>query len=462
MKLLLISLFVVTTLSASSLYLPINSKISHDVDKMVLLSKMPSAKRPYSIKLLHQYNQKIRHTYPKLYKRLEASLKKLLQNITIESAKIQLNHSNSDLILNNSNGVNTNSTYYFEATSFIHATDYLQTSLNISQYQENEHSTIASNNSYISFGWDTFQVDIGYRDHWYGVAKNSALVLSNNAINSPSITISSNPITSYHIEYDFFYTKLDETDGIVYQEKYHTGNPHLIGMHSSFTLFNFLEFGANRTLFFGGGPRGNINSPTDIYNALFDTNNFDNFHDGFTQDQEFGNQLASITLKMNAEFNKTPFSLYWELGAEDTGSTTIYYFGNSAATIGLYLPLLSDKHSLRYEQTSFQDSWYTHHLYADGYTNQNSSLGHWIKNHRPTNGSSPANSYELSHTYQDKAWLMENTLTVIDLEDIEQKAIGVTSNLRFDYSSLHYEYQISIYRNFQDELEICNTIGVIF
>jgi hypothetical protein len=58
-------------------YLPIDSIISDDVEKMATITKMPTTKMPYSLQMLKEYNEKIKQSNPTLYKKIALKIDSL-------------------------------------------------------------------------------------------------------------------------------------------------------------------------------------------------------------------------------------------------------------------------------------------------------------------------------------------------------------------------------------------------
>lgn len=370
-------MFPISSYCASS-YLPIDSAISNDVEKMATLTNMPSTKMPYSLKMVEQYNEKIKESYPELYKKIATKIDSLDNNDTFSKERVTLSIATSDakVSLPNAHGVDTKSSYFLQGYYLINLNEYVKGSIETSLYEKNNDSKFIFNNSFISMGFDKFQVDAGYRDHFYGPFRNGAMQISTNAINSPSVTISNTtPFSFADINYEIFLTRLKKTDGIYYGGNSYSGSPRLLGMHLDFHPIDSLEISLDRTFQFGGGPRSS--SASDVWEAFIDPVSKDNNNANCGTDCETGNQQASINIKYNGIAFDKNFSFYGIYGGEDTVGEN-YSMGNAVQGFGVYLPFLTKKSSLRYELLDIRDSWYVHHLYKNGYKNDGNVMGNWI------------------------------------------------------------------------------------
>jgi len=115
----------------------------------------------------------------------------------------------------------------------------------------------------------------------------------------------------------------------------------------------------------------------DVLRAFFFPNRFDNAAGG-SRDNELGNQIGVIAIAANHRVGSVPLRLYWEMGADDTSSQRVIYFGNPLTTVGLFLPRVSSSISLRYEFSEGQNRWYEHAIYQNGYRNDGRIMGHWM------------------------------------------------------------------------------------
>jgi hypothetical protein len=150
--------------------------------------------------------------------------------------------------------------------------------------------------------------------------------------------------------------------------------------------------GLNRTLQFGGD--GRETSFSDFFRAFFDPSGGDNAGDDLSSDEELGNQIASVTSRFNFSGN-VPFSVYMEYAGEDTSNETSYRLGNVAMSLGLYFPQVTENLDFTWEITDWQNAWYINAIYANGYTNEGSIIGHWAGEQRVFGDAIPAQTNTL-------------------------------------------------------------------
>ena len=417
--------------------------MSELVEKMSLLTNMPSAKKPYPLELIFKYAEGIRDSHPILYEEIEKEFIRLYGN-TMNRERITLSlrgSNNTAKPIPNSHGLSTDSPYFIEATYFYKPGRHIQLSLDGSLYQKNNNPKIAANNTYIATGWDYLQFDIGYRDHWFDPFYDSSMLISTNAINSPSITISNPlPIPLLNTNYEVFLSYLEETDGILYNGERISGHPRLLGMHLDFHPLRWFEIGLNRTFQFGGGDRPG-KSLDDIWNAFIDPVRYDNLAG---TDEQFGNQEASITFAANIIFLKSfPFKLYHTIAAEDTRELKNTSFSSNAYVYGVYFPYITKKMGLRIEHSFRDHNWYVHNLYNNGYRNDGNSMGHWV-----------GDTVKKNSSYDNMAGD-----TVFSMFTWQEKADRKFS-LYYRYIDNYYLYNSKIIRD--DNYKAANEIGIIY
>jgi len=233
--------------------------------------------------------------------------------------------------------------------------------------------------SYLSVGLESVRLDAGYRAQWLSPMQDSAMLWSSNASAIPSITLSNDrPLTALGLSYELFAGLMSDSDHILWKGGYTSGRPSIVGTHLSVRPVPWLALGATRTIQFGGGARGG-RSLRDFARAFVDPSGNDNTHDGLDSDQEFGNQLAAVSARLTLP-GPLPLALYGEFAGEDTSRATNWRLGNAALSLGLYLPSLPLGSDATYEYSGWQNGWYVHHVYQDGYVNEGAPVGHWFAN----------------------------------------------------------------------------------
>lgn len=385
-----------------SAYLPLkqNPQLEHLVEKLLVVGdNAHMMSKPYKTSEVLRVLKSIEHSYPSLYQKLFNELALYKQSDAVTYAKATLAYGNESKSIPNQRGQKVDTYLKLEAGGFANFGNHFGVSVAGIANEDN----LLPTQSFVYFGNEYAQVDIGYREHWYSPFNDSAMILSTNAKTLPSISISNvKPITDFDIRYDLFYMKM-KTDPAINSGKEIgkkvPGKPNLAGVHLSFSPFDGLTLGANRLLQFGGGDRSV--SVKSFAEAFFLPGNNDNVNSEETQkfgpNYEVGDQLASVSFDYKDDLFDIPFSFYGDVGFEDTlgGGKK-----NNAYNFGLYLPYLSENHSLRIENSRWQEGWYNAHLYSLDNTIDGKVFGHWAGNERGNNHKPAAESQSINWTWQ--------------------------------------------------------------
>ncbi|TKB46456.1 capsule assembly Wzi family protein [Ferrimonas sediminicola] len=376
--------------------------LNQRIEQLVVMADMPVAKKPYNVKQVRNYVESIKLKAPGLYFEIDRGLKKYeRQSWTINRAEVSVaaaSEPDRTQIMPNARGESVGSSYRVSGSASYQPMEYAVFSVGGLAY-DGDSDDLLPIDSYMALGWDSFQVDIGFREQWLSPFSDSAMMLSTNARPSFRVGIS-NPIAFeglWNLHYEVAFTRLEEYKNIAYGEDIESGRPAILTTHLSVEPVKGWTISANRVMQFGGGSREV--SFGSIWDAFWDPVSNDNTgSDGFDDCQsddltlcEFGNQLASVTSRINFE-GDTPFSIYGEYAGEDTASHSNFRLGNLAVSGGIFVPFLPDyllgrDWSFTYEFTQWQDAWYVHHIYQDGLTNDGVGMGHWLANDRePQNG----------------------------------------------------------------------------
>src|SRR5262249_28105314 len=92
----------------------------------------------------------------------------------------------------NSRGMSEDSSWSASAIAYWQPSDYMLVSLGATGFEHQSDPT----DSYVSAGFDFAQFDVGYRDHWLSPFSDSSMLISTNAPNMPSVTLSNyRPLT---------------------------------------------------------------------------------------------------------------------------------------------------------------------------------------------------------------------------------------------------------------------------
>ena len=417
-------------------YLPLKTDplFELEVEKLSTVAKLPLLTKPYHAATINRYLSKIKDSHPSLYQRLKAYIKRYKKAQAVTHFSLKLNHSfKDDMLVANQRGLNVDDTYKITTSSFWQANKHLIFNGGGTFYNDE----IVPNNSYVSFGWDVFQVDIGYREHWLSPTQEGALLLSTQAKPAMNLTLS-NPtlMTDWNIKYELSVAILDKQQGIQFGRDTVpvTGKPNLLSMHLSLQPLDWWTVGFNRTFMFGGDDSVSVR---DVWNAFIDPLSSDNC--GGESDltdctQEFGNQQASMSNKFDLNPFDFPISVYYEYAGEDTKNYSNYQLGNIAQSFGLFLPYLTDSLSLNIEYSKFHTAWYVHHIYDEGYSNDNIKMGHWWGNLKTENDGSAGNATSMRLDWQTQTFeqitLLYRSATVDGTSSVYQRSHEVELNLK--------------------------------
>lgn len=432
-RFLLASVFVlspvfsdIASASGISPYLPLKlaAEIETYIEQVMAITPNTPLTKPYKAIDLLTRVKLIKDSHPRLYQRLNSYLARYKRNLFLAHASAEVGFNSGERkFIPNQRGLSTENRYQISVSGYAFASPYFYAAAGAQYSDDNE---LEQYNSHLAFGFEYLQIELGYREHWFSPFQDSAMLVSSNAQSSPSITLSNaTPITSWDIRYEIFYSELERVEGIRLGDDIFPGKPRHGGVHVSFSPLENWTIGLNRTLQFGGGQRKV--SFSDVLEAFFDPAGKDNV-DGSESDDpnfEFGNQQASITTKVNFDLGM-PVSVYAEYGGEDTVNESNFSLGNNTTSIGIYLPLVREDLSLRYEYSNWSTRWYIHPLYQSGYTNNGNVLGHWGGDSRVFNDDPPADTHSVNVNWN----IVQNQLLNITLRAIRNK-----NSTQFDYET---------------------------
>jgi hypothetical protein len=353
--------------------LQVSPEIEREIERLFTLAGMPVLRKPYFAADVAEALHRGCQVPSSVCDNVRVYLERYKNNSGFTDAgALLLSDDDADRFVPNERGRRVDSNYGAFANFYWHASDHILLNASGVAFKDETLPT-----AYLSIGYDFAQVDIGWRERWWSPFHDSAVLLSSNARPSLSIGVSNyRPLTFLKLRYEVFYADLEETDGILFQGERHSGRPGLFGMHLGIEPLEGLSIGLNRVMQYGGGPRSK--SLSTLFKAFFDPAGQDN--QGGTDD-EAGNQIASITSRFDFT-GRIPFSIYLEYAGEDTSSSKAFRLGNSALSVGLFVPQVTRDLDLTYEFSDFQNGWYVNTIYANGYTNDGSVMGHWAGNER--------------------------------------------------------------------------------
>ncbi len=375
-----------------------------ELEKLATVVKLPILTRPYHAATVYKYLAKVKDSHPILYQRLNAYIKRYKKSQAVTHFSAQYNHSfKEDSLVANQRGLHMGDSFKISTSSFWQVNEHLIFNAGGTFY----NSEIVPNNSFISLGWDIFQVDIGYREHWLSPTQEGAMLLSTQAKPALNLTIS-NPelLTDWNVKYELSVGSLEKQAGIKFDRNTPavSGKPNILSMHLSLQPVDWWTIGFNRTFMFGGEKSVSI---SDVWNAFIDplsTDNCGGESDLVDCAQEFGNQQASLSNKFDLQLFDFPLSLYYEYAGEDTKDYSNYQLGNIAQNFGLFLPYLTDVLSLNLEYSKFHTAWYVHHIYDEGYANDKVKMGHWWGNFKAANDKAAGSAASMRIDWQTQTF----------------------------------------------------------
>ncbi len=361
-------------------YLPkdVSPILENEVERLATVSGIPNLTKPYSLATIFFYMEKIRDSHPRLYSRLNLSLKSYARHFALTHASAGVRVSDDDQTMVNAHGRRTNSHGYATLRGQWQVADWLGVYLGVdaTEYEdENLDGHYPATGSTLSIGVDWAQLDLGYKDIWLSPFHGSAQLLSTNAEPMLSLSLSNNlPIEFLGVNWSYqgFLSQMSRQLVLYQGEESDKDKPLLAGFHLSMQPTPWWTLGASRVFQFGGGERP-VSAGT-LARAFVDPRGSDN---DASVDEESGNQIASVSSKINFD-GDIPFSFALELAGEDTSNNKSYQLGNTALTAGLYFPyFMSDNISFTFEYSDWQSAWYTNNVYDKGYVHEGFVLGHW-------------------------------------------------------------------------------------
>ncbi len=441
---------------AASTFIPLHDKeLMLRVDSLVVLSGASGMRKPYSVSKISALLPTIKSVRPQLHREIKTLLAPYTSTAGVHFAQITASKgalsgdSAARITVPNARGELFSSSANVYAAGHVTVNGWLSVSAGIQGVDDtfdvgNRSSNVSwrPTGSVVSLGSDAFQLDLGYKERWLSPMRHSSMLISTNAPTSLSVGVS-NPQGYkglWGLEYDVFVTRLDDHSNIAFNNSLQPGKPFLLGTQLSINPISGVHISATRSMQFGGGDRQvDIG---DVWNAFIDPVSNDNTArvegcaSASINDCELGNQLAALSTTLQFG-GRVPFSVYFEYAGEDTAGHSITRLGNIAASGGVYVPFIDgafgfDHIAINYEVSQWQDAWYVHSVYRDGYTNEGTIIGHWGAQQRAFNDGVGAVNHVLS----------------FDMHIAAFKRLDVTFNYleNEDYSGVDYQaaYKVGI------------------
>ncbi len=367
-------------------YLPLNMspEMERQIERVMILADRPVMSRPIAAAAVLDALPQACRIDEALCKRVRAYLERYMRKIGVDHASLEsAGTDSSSTPVPNRYGMANDSEFQVSASAHWQPYDHLIVSLGGVADADEASPT----GSMVSLGNHHFQLDAGYRPHWFSPFTDSAMLISTEAQTLPSLTLSNyQPIGGIGFSYELFLAEMEYSDRIAFGDNCNTslppqpgdtctaGHPRLGGLRLSIAPVPGWSLSANRVLQYGGGERES--SFSDFLKAVLRPRQYDNVGSGVTEQTQFGNQVASFTSQFIFP-GETPFSAYLEYAGEDTSYEGNYRLGNSALSIGLHFPRLWKYFDLTLEASEWQNAWYVSEVYGDGLTERGRVLGHW-------------------------------------------------------------------------------------
>lgn len=360
-------------------YLPLNlePEMQSQIERVLILANMPVMRRPIAAVTVLEALPRACKVDASLCSRVRNYLDRFMRSRGIAHASIEGAASSgkgSKTVLPNRYGMADDSEWDASAQVFWQPGDHLLVNAGAFAYEGKTDYT----GSLISAGWDFFQLDIGFRPHWFSPMSDSSMLMSTEAPTMPSVTISNNrPLTRWGLHYELFAARMSESRNIKFNDGLTRGHPRLAGIHVDMEPAEGWSLGANRLIQYGGGALGG-SSLHDLFRAFF---NPSAAQTPTVTHQPFGNQEASLTSSLIFP-GRVPFAFYVEYAGEDTSRGKNYLLGNSSLSVGVHFPHLWQRLDLTLEASEWQNAWYVHNIYLDGMTNYGRVTGNWFGDQR--------------------------------------------------------------------------------
>jgi hypothetical protein len=359
-------------------YLPLNLSpaIERQIERVLLLAGKPVMRRPIPTAVVLDALPAACKQDRVLCEEVSSYLQLYMKSFGLVSAQIEAATSDgeSDMTMPNSHGRSVRSSWQANVSAFYQPSDYILVNAGGIAYDGSTTPT----GSFLSFGFDFAQLDIGYRDHWLSPLSDSSSLISTEASTMPSITLSNyDPITPLGFGYEIFAAEMSWQDNIYHADGPTSGHPRLAGMQVMMEPVTGYALAINRETQYGGGARGGTGF-SDFYHALFTNGN----DAGTGSTDEIGNQVASLTSSILFP-GRIPFGVHIEYGGEDNAySAGSYRLADTSLSAGIDFPELWHGFDATAEVSEWQNGWYVHHIYPKGLTNEDHVIGHWFGDQR--------------------------------------------------------------------------------
>lgn len=358
-------------------YLPLNMApyTERQIERVLILAGKPVMRRPIAAAIVLEALPIACEKDRALCESVRSYLNRYMGKYAVTHARAQgaITSGDSEMTRPNQHGESVDSAWNVALSGYFQPNDYVIVNLGASAYDGEQTPT----GSYLSAGFEFAQLDIGYRDHWFGPMQDSSSLISTQAPTMPSVTLSNYvPLTRLGLSYEIFAAEMSRQDSIRYQGGTTAGNPRLAGLQLVAEPVIGYAVSINRITQYGGGARGG-SGLSDFFDALTTSSNEADATGGASD----VNRIASVASNMLFP-GPVPFGVRVEYAGEDNTYEGKIRLGQTNLSLGLDFPLLWRDFDASYEVSEFQRGWYVHHIYADGPRNEGHVLGHWFGDNR--------------------------------------------------------------------------------
>jgi hypothetical protein len=376
-------------------YLPVDMPpaIERQIERVLILAGKPVMRRPIAAAIvldaLPAACERDQTACEQVRRYLQSYMKEW--GVTRLEGEVAVAAGDSEAVLPNRHGEQVDSPWRVSVSAYYQPTDYILVNAGGIAYDGNA----TPSGSFLSFGFDWAQLDIGFRDHWYSPMSDSASLISTEAPTMPSITLSNyKPISPLGFNYEIFAAEMSEQDGIVAGTSTTSGRPRLAGIQLGLEPTTGYSLTASRLSQYGGGAL-NESAFSQFVDEIFETGNLG------TANQE-SNRVAALASAILFP-GKIPFAFRIEYAGEDNAFAEGYRLGATNLSVGLDLPRLGKTFDAVVEMSEWQNSWYVHHLYPRGLTNEGRVIGHWFGDQRIFGDAIGGNSQSVKFGWQRRA-----------------------------------------------------------
>jgi hypothetical protein len=353
-------------------YLPvdISPEIERKIERVLILAEQPALTRPIAAATVLDALPRACELDASLCEDVRRYLGSLTRTAGISYATLAASaRSGPDTPLPSRHGMQSRSGYEAAVAVYWQPNEHVVVSGGALAYEGDTTPT----GTLVSVGREYLQLDVGYRDRRWSPFVDSAMLISTQATTMPSITVANYaPLTRMNFRYEAFLAKMSASNEIAFAGGITGGKPRLAGLHLSIEPLPGWSLGVSRIMQHGGG--GREDSFSDLFDAFFNPSDNDNASQ--PSDEEFGNQVASLTSQFVLA-QPLPLAVYFEYAGEDTSTLSNWRLGNASLSAGISLPQLGERFSATFEISEWQNAWYVHHIYRDGLRHEDHVIGHW-------------------------------------------------------------------------------------